>query len=102
MHTPLNAYYNQNPIVFHNWPFPGDKVFPLKLFCLDNQVQVIGEDMMTVNSTFVKYLKCKVQLKFPSGSNTPSMQPDIYIVHGFIKRSPRFKASCTSRMLSRS
>jgi len=95
MHTPVNAYYNQNPVVFHSWPHAGDKVFPLKLFCLDNQVQGIGEDMLTGNSSFVKYMKCKVQLKFPSGLNTPSMQPDIYIVHGFIKKSPNLNGANT-------
>ena len=81
------AYYNQNPLVFH--PFPtADKVFPLKIFSLDAQQQGIDEDMLIGKSCFAKYLKMKVHLEFPESVNTPQDNPDVYIVHGWIKSSP--------------
>lgn len=81
------AYYNQNPLVFH--PFPtADKVFPLKIFALDAQQQGIDEEMMNGRSIYAKYMKMKIQLSFPEAANVPQDQPDIYIVHGWIKKSP--------------
>lgn len=81
------AYYNQNPLVFH--PFPtADKVFPLKIFALDAQQQGIDEEMMNGRAIYAKYMKMKIQLQFPEATNVPQDQPDIYIVHGWIKTSP--------------
>lgn len=81
------SYYNQNPLVFH--PFPtADKVFPLKMFSLDVQQQGIDEDMLIGKSCFAKYLKMKVHLEFPESVNVPQDQPDVYIIHGWIKSSP--------------
>ena len=81
------AYYNQNPLVFH--PFPtADKVFPLKIFALDAQQQGMDENMMNGRAVYAKYMKMKIQLRFPEGAATPQDQPDIYIVHGWIKKSP--------------
>ena len=81
------AYYNQNPLVFH--PFPtADKVFPLKMFSLDTQQQGIDEDMLIGKSCFAKYLKMKIHLEFPEATNVPQDNPDVYIVHGWIKDSP--------------
>ena len=81
------AYYNQNPLVPH--PFPtADKVFPLKMFCLDAQQQGIDEEMMNGRALYAKYLKMKIKLEFPESANVPQDQPDIYIVHGWIKKSP--------------
>ena len=81
------SYYNQNPLVPHAWP-TADKVFPLKMFSLDAQQQGIDEEMMNGRAIFCKYLKMKIQLSFPEATNVPQDQPDIYIVHGWIKKSP--------------
>lgn len=81
------SYYNQNPLVPHAWP-TADKVFPLKMFSLDAQQQGIDEDMMNGRALFAKYLKMKIQLSFPESTNIPQDQPDVYIVHGWIKKSP--------------
>lgn len=83
-----SQYYEQNPIVPHAWPHLGDKVFPLKLFSLDAMQQGIDEEMMNGRAIFAKYLKMKIQLSFPESTNTPQDQPDMYIVHGWIKDSP--------------
>lgn len=81
------AYYNQNPLVPH--PFPtADKVFPLKIFALDAQQQGIDEEMMNGRALYAKYLKMKVRLEFPESVNTPQDQPQIYVCHGWIKKSP--------------
>lgn len=82
------GYFNQVPTTFHPWPHAGDKVFPLKLYCVDSQVQGIDDDMLSGQSLFAKYLKMKIQLKFPESVSVPQDQPDMYIVHGFIKTSP--------------
>ena len=90
------SYYNQVPTTFHPWPQAGSKVFPLKLFCLDSQQQGVDEDMVLGRSIFSKYLKMKIQLKFPSVANTVfELQPDIYIVHGFVKNSPNLNGQNT-------
>lgn len=81
------AYYNQNPLVFHGFP-TADKVFPLKIFALDAQQQGIDEEMMNGRAIYAKYLKMKIHLQFPESVNVPQDQPDIYIVHGWIKKSP--------------
>lgn len=82
-----SAYYNQNPLVFHGFP-TADKVFPLKIFALDAQQQGIDEEMMNGRAIYAKYLKMKIHLQFPESVNVPQDQPDIYIVHGWIKKSP--------------
>lgn len=82
------SYYNQNPIVPHLWPHAGDKVFPLKIFALDAQQQGIDEEMMNGRALYAKYLKMKIQLTFPEATNVPQDQPDIYLIHGYIKTSP--------------
>ena len=82
------SYYNQNPLVPHLWPHAGDKVFPLKLFSLDAQQQGIDEEMMNGRAVYAKYLKMKIQLSFPESANVPQDQPDLYLIHGYIKTSP--------------
>ena len=86
--TSLTGYYAQNPIVPHLWPQAGSKVFPLKIFALDSMKQGVDEDQMTGRAVFAKYLKMKIQLNFPESTNVPQDQPDMYIVHGWIKDSP--------------
>ena len=81
------AYYNQNPLVPHTFP-TADKVFPLKLFSLDAQQQGIDEEMMNGRALYAKYLKLKLRLDFPEAGNVPQDQPEIYVVHGWIKSSP--------------
>lgn len=81
------TYYNQNPLVPHLWP-TADKVFPLKMFSLDSQQQGIDDNMLNGRALFCKYLKMKIQLSFPEAANVPQDQPDIYIIHGWIKASP--------------
>ena len=86
--TSLTGYYAQNPIVFHPWAQLGSKVMPLKIFALDSMKQGIDEDQMTGRAVFAKYLKMKIHLQFPESINVPQDQPDMYIVHGWIKDSP--------------
>lgn len=88
LNTSLIGYYAQNPIVPHPWAQLGSKVMPLKIFALDSMKQGVDEDQMTGRSVFAKYLKMKIQLHFPESVNVPQDQPDIYIVHGWIKDSP--------------
>lgn len=86
--TSLTGYYAQNPVTPHLWPQEGSKVYPLKMFSLDSMKQGVDEDQMTGRSIFAKYLKMKIQLNFPESINVPQDQPDMYIVHGWIKDSP--------------
>lgn len=82
-----SAYYNQNPLVPHLFP-TADKVFPLKLFSYDAQQQGMDEEMMNGRAIYGKYLKCKIKMDFPESINTPQDQPELFIVHGWIKKSP--------------
>lgn len=82
-----SAYYNQNPLVPHLFP-TADKVFPLKLFSYDAQQQGMDEEMMNGRAIYGKYLKCKIKLDFPESVNTPQDNCEIFLVHGWIKKSP--------------
>ena len=84
-------YYNQVPTDYYLWPttgLAGGKVFPLKMYSIDTQVQGVDDDCMNGQSIYAKYLKMKIMLQFPESINVPQDQPDVFIVHGFIKTSP--------------
>ena len=92
------AYFNQIPTEFHTWPtlgLAGGKVFPLKMYSLDSQVQGTDDDTMVGQSLFSKYLKMKLTLRFPESLNVPQDQPNVYIIHGFITTSPNLNGHNT-------
>ena len=58
------------------------------MYSIDTQVQGVDDDCMNGQSIYAKYLKMKIMLQFPESINVPQDQPDVFIVHGFIKTSP--------------
>lgn len=68
---------------------------PLQLTPYNVMSQGLEEDRMVGRSVYAKYMHVKVHFSFPKGEHIPNLPYEVYLVHGWLKRSPNWTAKTT-------
>ena len=82
-------------------PGIGGIVRVIPLYSLTHQQQGMDDDQMIGSSCFVKYMKLKGRVTWPSGSSMNLGVPcDLHVIHGFIKNSPNLNGRQSFRAIN--
>lgn len=68
---------------------------PLQLTPYTHMSQGLEEDSMVGRSVYAKYMHVKVHFSFPKGEDIPQLPYEVWLIHGWVKRSPNWTSKTT-------
>ena len=68
---------------------------PLQLTPYAHMSQGLEEDQMVGRAVYGKYMHVKVHFSFPKGEHIPAKPYEVWLIHGWLKRSPNWTKKTT-------